>query len=321
MRIVVCVDFDGTLALGNKGYITLAEPNYKLIERLQNLKKTINPYIKIVTARGAKNNLKYKEKQKKYQHLIEQFCNMYDIPYDEISFNKEYADIYVDDMTIDQHSEFTGQISPITLNNIIFTEKAVIKKSQSSLFEKQWYDLASKKFNTPQVLFCNDETIITERLLDTQKVDIQDYIDLLRQFQNSTINNYNYDTYLNNIIIDENLSKNGKDIILEIQHKKLKPTFFHGDFSVDNILKVNNSLFMIDPNYKYIFGNYITDAAKLYFSIVAYEKNIHKADQLVKEFGKDVIAYAIPEGLRVCKYKKNYISIVNNIAEIYKRVG
>jgi len=314
--LIVSVDFDGTLALGNKSHITLSEPNFILIKRLKELKKTINVYIKIVTARGSKNHLSIEDKTKKYGKLIEEFCITYDVPYDEISFNKEYADLYIDDMTIDHYADFSPLKSAFTANNLIFTQHSVIKKSKTSLFEKEWFDIASNIVNVPKVLFCNDETIITERIQQTSQIDINQCINLLQRFKQLSIKNFNYQTYIDNIQLNRHSSKKVSLIVDKISKQLLEPTFFHGDFTKQNIIVSNNDIFLIDPNYRYIFGNYITDAAKLYFSLIAYDKNIVEANRLVEAFGDDIIYYGVVEGLRVCKYIPNYISIVNNIAEM-----
>lgn len=313
--LIISVDFDGTLALGNKSHITSCEPNRDLIDRLQNLKKNTNVYIKIVTARGSKNKLSLEDKNKKYRALIEDFCCRYNIPYDEISFNKEYADLYIDDMTINYNDQFDGFISEFTKNNILYTDNKVIKKCNSSIFEKEWYDIAETYFNIPKILFCNDCTIITEKINNTSKVTIDHCIELLHEFKKLKIKNFSYKTYINNIILPDSASIKTIQIIDYLNNNILEPTFFHGDFTKNNLINNNNKIYLIDPNYKYIFGNYLIDAAKLYFSIVAYEKNIQEANILVKEFGNDIIRYAVAEGLRVCKYIPNYISIVNNIAE------
>lgn len=313
--MIIVVDFDGTLAMGNKSHITLAEPNYILIDRLRVLKKELNVYIKIVTARGSKANLTLEEKQKRYLNLIEEFCKLYNIPYDEISFNKEYGELYIDDMTIGQFDEFFPLKSKFTNNHIIFTKDTVIKNSKTSLFEKTWYDTATTRFLVPKVLFCNDTTIITERIYSDNDVKLESCIELLYKFKNNTIYNFPYQTYIQNIPSIEYSSEKTIKIINHISSNNLEPTFFHGDFTKQNLINFNNKIFLIDPNYKYIFGNYITDAAKLYFSLVAYEQNIYEATKLVNIFGKIIILYAVAEGLRVCRYMPEYISIVNNIAE------
>lgn len=313
--LIVSVDFDGTLAIGNKSHITLSEPNYLLIHRLRELKNNIDVYIKIVTARGSKNNLSTTEKITKYKKLIEEFCQTYNIPYDEISFNKEYADLYIDDMTIDPDEVFYPFKSSFTANNLIFTTNSVIKKSKTALFEKEWFNIACNFIKTPKILFCNDDTIITERIYGTSEISIEQCIDLLFKFKTLNIKNFKYQTYLDNIPINKYASDKTMSIIDEVRHKELDPTFFHGDLTKQNMILTDSDIFLIDPNYKYIFGNYITDASKLYFSIIAYDKNIVEANKLVEVFGKDIMYYGVIEGLRVCKYFPNYISIVNNIAE------
>ncbi len=312
--MIVIVDFDGTLALGNKSHITLSEPNYDLIKRLSSLKKEINPYIKIVTARGSKSKLSLEEKEKRYKKLIEDFCEMYNIPYDEISFNKEYGDLYIDDMTINQNENFKGIKSYFTENNIIFTENSVIKKCKSSLFEKDWYDITNGFLNTPKVLFVNDETIITERIKNLENIEIGDLLELLNIFRNSKIKNFPFSTYKNNIIINRYSTDKVKSIIKNLPEHN--PTFFHGDLSINNILKNNKGLYLIDPNYRNIFGSYLTDAGKLFFSLIAFDNNYNDAKKIVDMFGDDVIKFAVAEGLRVVKYREEYISFVNNIGDL-----
>lgn len=312
--ITLSVDFDGTLALGNKSHITLSEPNYKLIERLRKLKNTIPVYIKIVTARGAKNNLSTEEKEKKYLHLIKKFCEMYSIPYDAISFNKEYADLYIDDMTIHQHSAFEGFFSDFTSNQLIFTESAVIKKCSTALIEKEWYLIAQNIVNIPEILFCNDETLIMSRIKNPIAPDATEVIDLIEIFKRNQIKNYDFQTYKSNLTVPEFATDRTQKILDELPEHN--GTFFHGDLSISNILKSNNSIYLIDPNYKYIFGSYLTDAGKAFFSYIAYYADWSSAEKIWRKFGDGVIKFAVSEGIRVCKYKPEYISIVNNIADI-----
>lgn len=312
--IILSVDFDGTLALGNKSHITLSEPNYILIDRLKQLKKLIPVHIKIVTARGAKNNLSTEEKEKKYLPLIQKFCDMYNIPYDTISFNKEYADLYIDDMTINQYSLFDGIISDFTRNELIFTDSTVIKKCQTALLEKEWYNLAQNIVNVPEVLFCNDETIITSRIKNPTTPNVTDIINIIDIFQNNQIKNYNFKTYKSNLVVPQYATETTKKIIETLPEHP--GTFFHGDLSISNIIKSHNTIYLIDPNYKYIFGSYLTDAGKAFFSYIAYCSDFASAEKIRQKFGDSVIMFAVSEGVRVCKYKPEYISIVNNIADI-----
>ena len=313
-KVILAIDFDGTLALGNKSHITLAEPNYALINKLKNIKKNLNCYIKIITARGGKNNLSQEEKKSRYLPLILDFCQKYEVPYDEISFSKEYADLYIDDMTIDEKEDFFGTKRPFTNNSIIFTKNKVIKKCVTALFEKEWYLEARKIINTPEVLFINDETIILSKIKFTENGDTNDIIKIINLFKKNKIKNYPFHTYKQNITIHEMSSQRTKYIIDNLPEHE--GTFFHGDLCTEHILRCNGDIYLIDPNYKNIFGSYLTDAGKAFFSLIAYNKNYKEAKRIVDEFGEDVIRFAVSEGLRVVKYKENYISIVNNIADM-----
>ena len=312
--LILSVDFDGTLALGNKSHITSCEPNYRLIDQLNALKSTTNVYIKIVTARGAKHSLSLEEKTKKYLKTIEQFCVQYNIPFDEICFNKEYAHLYIDDMTIGPYDNFNGYITEFTKNKIVFTDYSVIKSCPSSLLEKEWYLIAEHLIKTPKVLFCNDELIITERIYQDSSPIVTDILYLLEIFKNNTMKNYSFKTYLQNIVIPKNASKKTKAILDNLPEHN--GTFFHGDLSLSNVIKHKNSLYLIDPNYKYIFGSYLTDAGKAFFSYIAYEYDYSSAKQIQDKYGNRVLNFAVAEGSRVCKYKPEYISFVNNISEL-----
>jgi rRNA maturation endonuclease Nob1 len=309
--IIIC-DFDGTLALGNYSHITVAEPNIQLIERLRKAKEETGVYIKITTARGGKRGLTDSQKRERYLPLIEEFCSMWNVPYDEISFNKEYGDLYIDDMTISQHDDFSTMISPFTKNKVLFTEKSVIKESKSSLFERRWYDIACNNFLTPNVLFCNDDTIITERIYNHQKPTAEQIIELVQSFKELKIKNYPFGTYTQNIKIHEESTKKVKDVIKNL--KEHEGTFFHGDLSTTNVLSTESGMFLIDPNYKGVFGSWKTDAGKAVFSFVAYEKDWDSASKICKALGDDIWGFAVAEGLRVVKNKPELISIINNIA-------
>lgn len=309
--MIVCVDFDGTLALGIKSHITLSEPNYKLINQLRSLKEEYECTIKIVTARGAKAGLSVEEKISRYDKHIRQFLSMYNVPYDCISYNKEYAHIYIDDMTISPFDDFTPLLSPFTKSKILFTDNTVIKHTKTALYEYDWYKKSI--IDTPQVLFCNDELIITERIHNTNHPTIDDYFNIIDLFRQSSIKNWDFITYKNNIDRVKYESEKTKLVVDSI--KEHSQTFFHGDLSTTNVLK-SDKVYLIDPNYKNIFGSYMTDAGKLFFSLIAYNNDYNKAKLIADKYGDQVLDFAVCEGLRVCKYEPKYISIVNNISDL-----
>tara|TARA_R110000868_G_scaffold2528_7_gene18299 strand:+ start:1052 stop:1984 length:933 start_codon:yes stop_codon:yes gene_type:complete len=309
--MIIAVDFDGTLAIGNKSHISILTPNINLIQKLQSIRKEINPTIKIVTARGAKANLSETEKKLRYYNLIFEWLKKYDVPFDSISFNKEYASMYIDDMTISQDEEFSSLLSPFTNNKIIFTEDTVIKQTKNALFEFEWYKLAERYLNIPKVLFCNDELIITKRIKHHTKPNAKNIIEIINKYKEIKMETFSFESYLQNIKQVKHTTEKVKNISYPVHCG----TFFHGDLSTTNIL-VSDKVYCIDSNMKNVFGSYLTDAGKSYFSLIAYEHNYREAEKIVEAFGKDVLKFAVAEGLRVCKYQEKYVSIVNNIADL-----
>jgi hypothetical protein len=307
--MIIAVDFDGTLALGNYQYIQQLKPNNELIERLNQLKE-IGAYIKIVTARGAKAKLDDVSKHKQYFKSIQEWLLQYKVPHDEISFNKEYADLYIDDMTISQYDYVNGINSFFTNNKIIFTDNSVIKCSKSAPIEHEWYKQIKMYINTPEVLFCNDSTIITKRIKATRNVTASDFYFLLSMYDDlPIIYTGDYETYINNIPNER--------IKNELSKFDLKPSFYHGDLSTKNVLIVNEKIYLIDPNPK-VFGNKMTDCGKAIFSLCAYDKDFEGASNLAQSYGKDSWLFAAAEGIRVAKYRPEYTDIALNLLDIYE---
>lgn len=312
--MIVIVDFDGTLALGTTDKIKERKPNIALIMRLQAMKQTINPTIKIVTARGSRSNLSEAEKINRYQTDITTWLNQHQVPYDCISFNKEYGCVYIDDLTIGQHDEFNCALSPFTKNKIIFTEKTVIKYTTNADNEQRWYELARHVVNTPEIYSCNQDMIVMSRIRNHRKPKAHEIIDLIESYRHEDIPNQEFGTYLRHVKKNDYGTAKTRSIIDSLEAHE--GSFFHGDLSTTNVLVSNEKTYCIDSSYKGIFGSYITDAAKAYFSFIAYEKDYAQAQELSDKYGKEVVRFAVAEGLRVCRDDKRYISIVNNIADL-----
>lgn len=322
--MIISVDFDGTLATGNYPYISMLAPNRELISRLKELRQTMDVTIKVVTARGAKDGLSQYQRFEKYERQIIDWLNKYEVSFDELSFTKEYANLYIDDQTISQYSPFTGITSTFTGNRVILTETAAIKNATSAPMELEWYkraellDLLSAK--TPDVLFCNSDCLITSRIHGHEPPKTaQVFIEILKEFR--SLPPFDscryYHTYLDNLPRDiPNMSEETRAILEGMEDAGHLPTFFHGDLSTTNVLCTDDGPYLIDPNVKHIFGSYLTDAGKAVFSLIAYEANYPEAEKIAAYFGAKVWRFAVAEGLRVCKYAPKYVSIVNNIADV-----
>lgn len=196
-----------------------------------------------------------------------------------------------------------------TGNRIMMNEKTVIKYCKSGEQEQSWYEMATM-FNVPEVMYADEEMIITERIYPTEKPTAEDFIRIIKTMQSKTniTNVIPFSSYINNL---PHYHYWNADITL----KEHPGTFFHGDLSTTNVLK-NSRVWLIDPNVRNVFGSWLTDAGKAAFSFIAYEQDYPSAARIADEFGEDVWAFAVAEGLRVTKYKPEYISIVNNIREL-----
>lgn len=314
--MIVIVDFDGTLALGQTSSIKERMPNKTLIDRLHKMKQSINPTIKVVTARGARDNLTTKQKNKRYRQVIEEWLAAHQVPYDELSFNKEYGSLYIDDLSINQFERFNCFESHFTKNKIIVTETKVVKYTINAANEHRWYSLAKGYVNVPYVYSSNQDMIVMEKIETERKPTAQEIIELIQSYKCRQIQNQCFSTYISHVSKQKLGTEKTRGIIASLP--ELEPSFFHGDLSTQNVLvqQGSESLYCIDPSYKGVFGNYLTDAAKAYFSFIAYEKNYQEAEQIADAFGKDVVRFAVAEGLRVCRDDPKYISIVNNIADL-----
>jgi hypothetical protein len=192
-----------------------------------------------------------------------------------------------------------------TGNRIEMNKNTVLKYCNTAKSEAEWYSIANCQFNIPVVRYYDSEMILTDRIYPTSKPTAEDFIKIITKLARCQGNSIPFDTYLNNLPPYYN----------PIKLPEHQSTFFHGDLSTHNVLK-NSRLWLIDPNHKNIFGSWLTDAGKAFFSFVAYEQDYPSAKKISDHFGSDVINFAVAEGLRVCKYKPEYMSIVNNIADL-----
>lgn len=316
--MTVIVDFDNTLALGNTGNIETLAPNRPLIRRLVDLRSSTNPTIKVVTARGGAEGLSDAEKKRKYQRRIIDWLLKYGVPFDTISFKKEYGNVYIDDQTIREDEYFEAFKTASTGNTVFLSERLAIKRCETSLFEQRWYEMASRyNFKVPKVRFANADTIILDRIHDHVKPSAADFIPVLSAMSalKPVAHCEDFQSYLGNIPRTKGMSDNTKAAVDRLVSLKHAATFFHGDLSTENVLVSGGEPFLIDPNIKHIFGSYLTDAGKAVFSLIAYEAKFQEAEKIAAEFGPEVWYFAVAEGLRVCKYRAGYISHVNNIAD------
>jgi tRNA A-37 threonylcarbamoyl transferase component Bud32 len=328
--MVIVIDFDGTLALGDTGDIDSMLPNIKLVSLINQMYDDGN-IIKIVTARGSKTCNTYEEKVAKYNNKISLWLQKYEIKYHILSFNKEYGDAYIDDKcyNIKNNIYYSKLDSRFTNNKVRRINDCVIKKSENSQQEVIWYNKALEiGLDVPMVLSYDLDTISTSFIDGRNCKNINLIINTLTKLKNtSPINSISFNSYIerisNYIKLNPNIIKGDQLIILL---KKLNPpnTFNHGDFSTNNLIEDNNRLYLIDPIYsKDIFQSYFLDMAKHLFSVLYYDldyvfynqcKNEYITKLGIKEMDLDILIAC--ESIRVANRKNSLIDISNNLIDI-----
>lgn len=325
--MVIVVDFDGTLALGDTSNIENMSPNSDLINKINQIYDDGN-YIKVVTARGSKSCNNLVEKKEKYFKKIESWLNNNKVKFHEISFNKEYGDIYLDDKCFNINQTKINYIkldSKFTQNKVRKFNNFVIKKSETILDEVRWYKLANEyNLNTPKLIHYDIDTIITEYIVGKKCKDKKLIIETFSIFKNLPhSNNCTFEKYVKRIenYLKLNNLNNYSDFLNDLSNLKIPNTFCHGDFSIDNIIESDKKLFLIDPiNNENVYQSYYIDIAKYLYTILFYELDYHHyyeiKNEILSYFGIDEITIdllIICESLRVSNRKKQLLDITKNL--------
>nr|DAF95419.1 MAG TPA: capsule biosynthesis phosphatase [Myoviridae sp. ctCo31] len=98
----IIFDFDNTIGLhktDDTSDISKCEPNISLIQTINKLYEN-GFYIKILTARGHLSCKSREQADKKYRPIIEKWLSDNNVLYNELSFNKDLALYYVDDLSL-----------------------------------------------------------------------------------------------------------------------------------------------------------------------------------------------------------------------------
>lgn len=316
----ICVDFDGTLCLGLDFNIENKKPNKELIEKINYLHKNGN-HIKIVTARGAFNS-SLAERTQKYYDLIKNYLDKNGVLYDEISFNKEFADIYIDDLAIrpDEVVIAKDLSSSFTKNIVTRINDTVIKSGDSITNEREWYDAYKDKEDIPEILNLTRHSIVYKYIDPYGTFDTNEIICKVRKYATyPKLNSLKFNSYITGISMHLHANSgitNGQRLLNLLQLIDIKPTFAHGDLSIENIIPTQTGIKFIDPLYNADkFGSFILDYAKLLFSLKYYVEdyaNFYLLCNNLAEYPHLNILIA-SECVRVASYKPQFSFIAENL--------
>lgn len=327
--MVIVIDFDGTLALGDTSDINKMHPNVKLVSLINEMYNDGN-YIKIVTARGCKSCSNIQERVNKYETVISNWLKTHNVCYHELSFNKEYGDVYVDDRCYNiKETIFYNKLdSKFTENKVRRINDCVVKKSSSSKQEVNWYNKAIEiGIDIPSVLSYDRDTIATSFIDGKSCENIDLILNTLKKFKNTKpTNKVNFNSYIERIkthLHNNPQIKESKKLIGLLNTINPPNTFNHGDFSTHNMIETEGKLYLIDPIYSEdLFQSYAIDAAKHLFSTLYYSLNPGLYNQCyneyiiklnISEIELDILIAC--ESIRVANRKKQFIDISNNLID------
>lgn len=327
--MIVQIDFDGTLTSSAQTGLQELLPNEKIVELVRKLYDDGNEIV-VCTARGSKSCGSQIEREVKYRILIEEWLKMNAIPYHRLSFNKEYADAYIDDRAFNADRELVYEKldGGFTGNSVRRLNNHVVKKTNEAKNELEWYQIAAEYgIKTPAVYHCDIDTITIEHIdgVHSRNMYLTNDI-LLKMACRASSRATNFGDYIARI--ERHIAKphwNGieirRRIINLLQDVEIPSTFSHGDFSITNLLQRGNEIYAIDPIFQEdSFQSIYIDIAKNLFSLLFYAQDSTAYQQAMefycKEHGIDKRTIRIliaAESVRVSTYKKSYIDISCNL--------
>jgi tRNA A-37 threonylcarbamoyl transferase component Bud32 len=304
-------------------------PNLMLVSMINEMHADGN-FIKIVTARGSKSCSTIEERSNKYRYIISEWLKKNGVNYNELSFNKEYGDIYIDDRcyNIKNSIMYKKLDSKFTGNKVRKLNDRVVKRTTSVKDEIRWYNRALEiGLDVPDILSYDSDTISLEFIEGSECYNIDLILGHLKKMKNTKPSNrVNFNSYIERIgihISNNPNIKNGGLLIKRLSDINPSNTFSHGDFSVHNMIQKENRLFLIDPIYsEEIYQSYVIDAAKHLFTILYYSCNSDFYElcysEYVSKLGinyKELDILIASESVRVANRKHQIIDISNNLID------
>lgn len=279
------VDFDDTLAITLNRDWANAEPNRKLIEKLNALYEQ-GWAIHIVTARGQIScGGDCEAADNKYRQQIENWLYEHGVKYTDLSFQKKLAAYYIDDKGITPE-DFLVKFNRVDLKGgmsgatVYYDEatNAVFKTAKNTASVVEWYAFARTHYNVPKIYSVIGDTIKMQKL-DEYQGSLERILNVCYDFRrfkplHPDVNLHRYIDRCAHRIQSEVgegvLNFKAIELILEYAVLLTPITFSHGDFSLSNIMSgpSGQDVYLIDPiNDPTLLSSWVIDLAKLYMSI------------------------------------------------------
>lgn len=262
--MIFVVDFDNTITKNTNGIdikTTIPEVREEIIQHIKDLKAQ-GHYIKIVTARGCLScNNDMQKRIAKYYDYVKGILEHYNIPYDELSFNKEYGEVYLDDSAANPiMSDFKIFTNPNSKNTVIRYGDMIVKSGPTVEDEYNWYK-QNKVFNTPNCISYNPkQRVLYMKYIPSEDMNEYEYAMMIRRAfavdkepcSSDVVNAFFYDSIeRRNVILDS--KKISKIFDFNEYLRKTLMKYYseesHGDLTMVNMLRSSEDgrVYVIDP--------------------------------------------------------------------------
>tara|TARA_R110000822_G_scaffold79457_2_gene189993 strand:- start:130 stop:1164 length:1035 start_codon:yes stop_codon:yes gene_type:complete len=276
------VDFDDTLAHTKNRDWENAEPNWPLINKLNDLSNS-GWTVDIFTARGSISCSSREEAAEKYSLQIRDWLSNNNVKYNTLSFNKPLGAYYIDDKGISPEDFITTDIRQLEgglSGSDIYTDgKLVHKTDTNALAVQQWFSDVDSCLLTPKIERVVGDTITMEYIDHDEDFFInnfyvslaliQESLDSMKRIPNSSP--FIFSSYCDRIEDHAHLAQVHLYVeVVELLRTiwNLNSSFSHGDFGIKNMLftEEHNELVLIDP-IPNMFGCTELDVAKFLASL------------------------------------------------------
>lgn len=279
----IIVDFDDTIAITTTRDWDSAEPQWDVINKMNNLFDK-GWEVWIVTARGQLScNGDFAKADKKYRKIIETWLSKHSVKYHELHFEKYLASYYIDDKALMPEDFVNLEIREIKTGwsgaSVEKRGDRVFKTHEDSLDAARWYNMAAPLVNVPIVHSMIGRTLSLEYLEDNGAYFKMDEV-------NAAIDKFSlykidqpFDLYIKRMAKHVEANNDFHDILPLLMQGDAalgfigKGSFMHGDLSLENIIQTNKGLYFIDPIYNEDqWSSYLLDISKMLHSYRKYNR-------------------------------------------------
>lgn len=320
-KTIIC-DVDDTISFTTTHDWKNAAPNIPMINKINKLYDEGWTVI-LMTARGQVScKGDFKEADKKYRAIMEDWLKRHEVKYHILSFEKYLAAYYIDDKSLTPENFIDIDIREIKTGwSGAYIEKRgnrIFKTHTDSLNAAKWYNMAAPLINVPIVYNVIGNTIALEYLEDNgQRFKLEDINKIINIF--SMCRTYiPFIKYIEKIQSHCDYNQEFYDIIPLLKEKEdyfnNYNTFCHGDFSLENIIQTNKGLFLIDPIWnEHNWSSYLLDITKMMHSFRKYNRMFEYEvflNSWIRNNGNSLDEYSlklleVTQFIRVLRYIKN----------------